>query len=150
MFRNSTGSSRYPYHESSSDSEEEILRRLKLQQSISLQSGQIAKYGGFSSPLMDQSINLDGFQPVLSSATNVASATTKPIKQHIASKSSNLYHSGHRQGSFSSRSGHRDLLNAAERGKIGSHSSSECSSNSSVEASVESNVGLINHEKKGK
>lgn len=46
-------------------------------------------------------------------------------------------------------SNNRDLLGQAERGKIGSHTSSECSSNSSVEASVESNVGLLNHEKKG-
>lgn len=44
---------------------------------------------------------------------------------------------------------HRDLLGQAERGKIGSNTSSECSSNSSVEASVESNTGLLNHEKKG-
>lgn len=37
----------------------------------------------------------------------------------------------------------------AERGKIGMpHSSSECSSNSSVEASVESNTGLVGGEKK--
>lgn len=130
------GSSRYPYHEnSSSDSEEEILRRLKLQQSISLQSGQIAKYGGFS-----QSINVDGFQPV--PTTDIS---TKPIK-HSSSRTSSLYNNGHR---YSNNSNHRDLLGQAERGKIGSHSSSECSSNSSVEASVESNTGLINHEKKG-
>jgi hypothetical protein len=131
------GSSRFPYHEnSSSDSEEEILRRLKLQQSISLQSGQIAKYGGFS-----QSINVDGFQPV--PTTDIS---TKPIK-HSSSRTSSLYNNGHR---YSNTSNHRDLLGQAERGKIGSHSSSECSSNSSVEASVESNMGLINHEKKGK
>ncbi|CRK88504.1 CLUMA_CG002261, isoform A [Clunio marinus] len=133
-------SSRYPYHEnSSSDSEEEILRRLKLQQSISLQSGQIAKYGGFSSPL-NQSINLDGFQPI--PIDNVVSSSTKPIK-YSSSRSSNF----HRFNNANSKN--RDLLGQAERGKIGSsHTSSECSSNSSVEASVESNMGLINHEKK--
>lgn len=42
-------------------------------------------------------------------------------------------------------------MGLAERGKVGiPPSSSECSSNSSVEASIESNTGLINGEKKGK
>lgn len=37
----------------------------------------------------------------------------------------------------------------AERGKIGiTHSSSECSSNSSVESNTQL-IGLINHERKG-
>lgn len=151
----SAGSSRYPYHEnSSSDSEEEILRRLKLQQSISLQSGQIAsKYGGFNSPL-NQSINFDGFQPILSLDNSVPSAT-KPIK-HSSSRSSSIYNNNNNNNFNSiniqrqnSRNQNRDLLGQAERGKIGSHSSSECSSNSSVEASVESNMGLISHERKG-
>lgn len=138
-------SSRYPYHEnSSSDSEEEILRRLKLQQSISLQSGQKTKYGGFSSPL-NQSINLDGFQPIPLD-NGVSSTSTKPIKYN-SSRTSSVYSNGHRYtGSHNNNS--RDLLGQAERGKIGSNTSSECSSNSSVEASVESNMGLINHEKK--
>lgn len=133
------GSSRYPYQEnSSSDSEEEILRRLKLQHSISLQSGQTSKYGGFS-----QSINLDGFQAVPTS--DVGMSSSKPIK-YSSSRSSILYNGGgHRYTS----NNHRDLLGQAERGKIGSNTSSECSSNSSVEASVESNTGLLNHEKKG-
>lgn len=44
----------------------------------------------------------------------------------------------------------RDPLGVAERGKVGLPiSSSECSSNSSVEASVESNTGLVSGEKKG-
>lgn len=44
-----------------------------------------------------------------------------------------------------------DPLGIAERGKVGlPPSSSECSSNSSVEASVESNTGLVNGKKKGK
>lgn len=133
------GSSRYPYQEnSSSDSEEEILRRLKLQHSISLQSGQTSKYGGFS-----QSINLDGFQPVPTS--DVGMSSSKPIK-YSSSRTSILYNNGgHR---YTGNNG-RDLLGQAERGKIGSNTSSECSSNSSVEASVESNTGLLNHEKKG-
>lgn len=137
------GSSRYPYHETSSDSEEEILRRLKLQQSISLQSGQKAKYGGFSSPL-NQSIHLDGFHPV--PMDNSVPSSTKPIK-YSSSRTSSIYSNGHRFTSNGNNT--RDLLGQAERGKIGSHTSSECSSNSSVEASVESNMGLINHEKKG-
>jgi synaptotagmin-14/16 len=140
-----TGSSRYPYHEnSSSDSEEEILRRLKLQQSISLQSGQIARYGGFSSPL-NQS-HLDGFQPI-SMDNGVSLTSSKPIK-YSSSRTSSIYNNGHRYSGVSNNNG-RDLLGQAERGKIGSHTSSECSSNSSVEASVESNMGLLNHEKKG-
>ena len=134
------GSSRYPYHEnSSSDSEEEILRRLKLQQSISLQSGQISKYGGFS-----QSINLDGFQPVPTDV-GLMSTTTKPVK-YSSSRTNSIYNTN---GQRFITSNSKDLLGQAERGKIGSHTSSECSSNSSVEASVESNTGLLNHEKKG-
>lgn len=45
---------------------------------------------------------------------------------------------------------HNDPLGLAEKGRIGiPHSSSDCSSNSSVEASVESNAGLMNGEQKG-
>lgn len=127
---------------------------MKLQQSISLQSGQIAsKYGGFNSPL-NQSINFDGFQPILSLDNSVPSAT-KPIK-HSSSRSSSIYNNNiNNNNNFNSiniqrqNSKNRDLLGQAERGKIGSHTSSECSSNSSVEASVESNMGLISHERKG-
>lgn len=44
----------------------------------------------------------------------------------------------------------RDPLAIAERGKVGlPPSSSESSSSSSVEASYESNTGLVNGEKKG-
>lgn len=43
-----------------------------------------------------------------------------------------------------------DPLGVAERGKVGlPPSSSECSSNSSADASVESNMGLLNGERKG-
>jgi hypothetical protein len=115
-----------------------------LQQSISLQSGQIARYGGFSSPL-NQSIHLDGFQPI--PMDNGALTSSKPIK-YSSSRASSLYNNGHQYSGVSNNNG-RDLLGQAERGKIGSHTSSECSSNSSVEASVESNMGLLNHEKKG-
>lgn len=157
-----TGSSRYPHHEnSSSDSEEEILRRLKLQQSISLQSGQIAKYG-LNGPL-NQSINFDGFQPILSLDSSIPSAT-KPFRNHNSSRSNSIYnnnintssniqrqqHNKINNNNISNSHNNRDLLGQAERGKIGSNTSSECSSNSSVEASVESNMGLISHERKGK
>jgi hypothetical protein len=139
------GSNRYPYHSnSSSDSEEEILRRLKLQQSISSHSGQISKYGGLNSPLN----HLDGFQSIHFDQNGTIpiegitspNSSSKPLK-HSSSRTSSYYRNNHNP---------RDLLGQAERGKIGSHSSSECSSNSSFEASVESNMGLINHEKKGK
>lgn len=49
------------------------------------------------------------------------------------------------------RESFNDPLGVAERGKVGvPPTSSECSSNSSVEASVESNMGLVNGIKKGK
>lgn len=90
------------------------MRRLKLQQSCSLQSGQLSRYSGgsFNSPL-SHNLNFSGLQQV---------TITSP----------------------------KDPLGLAERGKVGiPPSSSECSSNSSVEASIESNTGLINGEKKG-
>lgn len=102
-------------HESytSSDSEEEILRRLRMQQSSSLQSGQSSKYG--AGPLNEH----------LSSLKHITVAT-------------------HRER-------FHDPLGVAERGKVGlPPSSSECSSNSSADASVESNMGLLNGERKGK
>lgn len=137
-----------------------------MQQSISLKSGQIAKYGGLC-PL-NQSINFDGFQPILSlDNTNMPSAT-KPFRHHhnSSSRSSSNNNNNNIINNYNQRQQHsrisasninnnnninnRDLLGQAERGKIGSHTSSECSSNSSVEASVESNMGLISHERKGK
>jgi hypothetical protein len=95
---------------------------------------------------LNQSIHLDGFQPIPIDS-GVSLTSSKPIKYN-SSRTSSLYNNGHRYSGVSSNNG-RDLLGQAERGKIGSHTSSECSSNSSVEASVESNMGLINHEKKG-
>jgi hypothetical protein len=137
------GSDRHPFKEtSSSDSEEEVLRRLKLQQSKSIQSGQKTKYGGLYSPL-EQSIHLDGFQPVLvdTSATSSAKAN-----KYSSSNAISIYNKGHRF--ISGNNNNRDLLGQAERGKIGS-TSSECSSNSSVEASVDRNFGHLHNEKKG-
>lgn len=98
----------------SSDSEEELLRRLQMQQSSSLHSGQLsmAKYGG--GPLNDN----------LSSLKRITVAT-------------------HRER-------FNDPLGVAERGKVGMPpSSSECSSNSSADASVESNMGILHGERKG-
>lgn len=149
------GSKRYPYHDnSSSDSEDEILRRLKLQQSTSLTSEsnlfKCAEYGGLISDSNKQSINLEGFQPIL---TLDMLSTSKSIKHINTLKNNNFYNNNINNNNnirHSNKNQNRDLLGQAERGKIGTHTSSECSSNSSVEASVDSNVGLISHEKKGR
>lgn len=73
--------------------------------------------------------------------------------QHIEGSSSTSRSSHRGGGSGGGGSGKhrlRDPLGLAEGGKIGlPHSSSECSSNSSVEASMESNAGLVNGERKG-
>lgn len=96
----------------SSDSEEELLRRLQMQQSSSLHSGQLSKYG--AGPLNEN----------LSSLKHITVAT-------------------HRER-------FNDPLGVAERGKVGlPPSSSECSSNSSADASVESNMGILHGERKG-
>lgn len=108
-----------------------------------------AEYGGLISDSNKQSINLEGFQPIL---TLDMLPTAKSIKHNIALKNNNFYNNNISNNSnirCSNKNQNRDLLGQAERGKIGTNSSSECSSNSSVEASVESNVGLISHEKKG-
>jgi hypothetical protein len=105
-----------------------------------------AEYGGLISDSNKQSINLQGFQPIL---TLDSLSTSKSIKHNNTLKN-NFYNNNINNNNirYSSKSQNRDLLGQAERGKIGTHTSSECSSNSSVEASVESNVGLISHEKK--
>lgn len=96
----------------SSDSEEEILRRLRMQQSDSLHSGHQSNYGAGT-----HNENLSGLQHIT-------------IASH--------------------REKFNDPLGVAERGKVGvPPSSSECSSNSSADASVESNMGILNGEKKG-
>jgi len=124
-----------------------------LQQSTSLTSEsnlfKCAEYGGLISDSNKQSINLEGFQPIL---TLDMLPTSKSIKHNNALKNNNFYNNNISNNSnirCSNKNQNRDLLGQAERGKIGTNSSSECSSNSSVEASVESNVGLISHEKKG-
>lgn len=97
----------------SSDSEEEILRRLRMQQSDSVQSGgHLSKYGAGT---LNENLN-NGLQHIT-------------IASH--------------------RETFNDPLGVAERGKVGVPSSSECSSNSSADASVESNMGILNGEKKG-
>lgn len=83
-----------------------------MQQSSSLHSGQLSKYG--AGPLSE---NLSSLQQIT-------------ISSH--------------------REKFNDPLGVAERGKVGlPPSSSECSSNSSADASVESNMGILNGEKKG-
>lgn len=98
-------------YNTSSDSEEELLRRLQMQQSSSLHSGQLSKYG--AGPLNEN----------LNSLKHITVAT-------------------HRER-------FNDPLGVAERGKVGVPSSSECSSNSSADASVESNMGILHGERKG-
>lgn len=84
-----------------------------MQQSTSLHSGQLSKYG--AGPLSEN----------LSSLQQITIGTRKDVLS--------------------------DPLGVAERGKVGlPPSSSECSSNSSQDASVESNMGIINGERKGK
>lgn len=107
---------KHRYDNSSSDSEEEILRRLKLQQSCSLQSGQLSRYSGGPLSPLNQNFNFNGLQHVTIAPNDAL----------------------------------RDPLAIAERGKVGMPPSScESSSSSSVEASYESNTGLVNGEKKG-
>ncbi|XP_055539893.1 synaptotagmin-16 [Wyeomyia smithii] len=150
--------SRFAYDgNSSSDSEEEILRRLKLQQSCSLHSGQLSRYGaGALGPLDSGDLvpGLGGLQHVTIGAqgepSEVGGLTRKDSKKHGHHHQQHPHHHGHHHhGSRRHGSSSRDPLALAERGKIGMpHSSSECSSNSSVEASVESNTGLVGGEKK--
>lgn len=152
--------SRFAYDgNSSSDSEEEILRRLKLQQSCSLHSsGQLSRYGaGALSPLdPDLASSLGGLQHItigspLDEGQLIRKESSRKHHHHHGGHGHHHGGSGHHHHHHgSSRHGSsRDPLALAERGKIGMpHSSSECSSNSSVEASVESNTGLVGGEKK--
>ncbi|XP_021694543.1 synaptotagmin-14 isoform X1 [Aedes aegypti] len=150
--------SRFAYDgNSSSDSEEEILRRLKLQQSCSLHSsGQLSRYGaGALSPLdPDLAPSLGGLQHItIGSPLDEGQLSRKESRKHHHHHGHGHHHgsgNGHHHHHHSGRHGSsRDPLALAERGKIGMpHSSSECSSNSSVEASVESNTGLVGGEKK--
>lgn len=109
-------------------------------------SSKCAEYGGLNDEFRKQPINLDGFQPLL---TLEGMIPTSKIVKHNSSFKTNSFYNNTNNFRLSSKIQSRDLLGQAERGKIGTHSSSECSSNSSVEASVESNLGLISHEKKG-
>lgn len=83
-----------------------------MQQSSSLHSGQLSKYGA---------------GPLSENLSNLKHITVATHREH-----------------------YNDPLGVAERGKVGlPPSSSECSSNSSADASVESNMGLLNGECKG-
>lgn len=99
-----------------------------MQQSTSLHSGQLSKYG--AGPLSE---NLSSLQQITISGNGGPGGNGS-------------------NGSSTRRSdGFNDPLGVAERGKVGlPPSSSECSSNSSQDASIESNMGIINGERKGK
>ncbi|XP_055906060.1 synaptotagmin-14 [Eupeodes corollae] len=103
------------YENTSSDSEEEILRRLRLQQSRSIPNGQYTGYGINHINPLAQNYNFSDLQHI----------TVTP------------------------RDSSKDPLAIAERGKVGIPSShSECSSNDSIEASIDSNTGILTGEKK--
>lgn len=134
--------SRFPFHENtSSDSEEEILRRLKLAQSHNFQQSLAAsqhttggRYNGTG--LTHNLTNYSGLQNI-----TIAAKDTFDVER----KSKHKEKSRRRHSEK-----HSDPLGLAERGRIGiPQSSSDCSSSSSVEASVESNAGLVNGERKG-
>uniref|UniRef100_A0A336L4P4 CSON004162 protein n=1 Tax=Culicoides sonorensis TaxID=179676 RepID=A0A336L4P4_CULSO len=133
--------SRLPFHENtSSDSEEEILRRLKLAQSHNAQqfhqqqqqqqslSG--GRYNGTG--LTHNLTNYSGLQ-------NITLATKDALDNVEQSKCSSKKSSKHKDRSHNHHHHHRrhsdkhnDPLGLAERGRIGiPHSSSDCSSNSS-------------------
>ncbi|XP_058832479.1 synaptotagmin-16 isoform X2 [Topomyia yanbarensis] len=147
--------SRFAYDgNSSSDSEEEILRRLKLQQSCSLHSGQLSRYGaGALSPQggdPNLAPSLTGLQHVTIGASGGEEPELINLGRKDSKKHGHHHHHHHQRHHHDHRNASsRDPLALAERGKVGMpHSSSECSSNSSVEASVESNTGLVGGEKK--
>ncbi|KAI9584919.1 hypothetical protein GQX74_006814 [Glossina fuscipes] len=113
------------YENTSSDSEEDILRRLRLQQArlTSPHGGGGAGVGQYTSYGINQ---------------------VNPLSQNFAYVSSDL-----QRVTVTPRDFSRDPLAIAERGKVGIPSShSECSSNDSVEASFDSNTGILMAEKK--
>ena len=67
------------------------------------------------------------------------------------SQNFNYFNSDLQRVTVAPRDSSRDPLAIAERGKVGIPSShSECSSNDSVEASIDSHTGILTGEKKGK
>uniref|UniRef100_A0A1A9UFI7 Uncharacterized protein n=1 Tax=Glossina austeni TaxID=7395 RepID=A0A1A9UFI7_GLOAU len=113
------------YENTSSDSEEDILRRLRLQQArlTSPHGGGAAGVGQYTSYGINQ---------------------VNPLSQNFAYVSSDL-----QRVTVTPRDFTRDPLAIAERGKVGIPSShSECSSNDSVEASFDSHTGILMAEKK--
>ncbi|XP_032309568.1 synaptotagmin-14 isoform X1 [Drosophila ananassae] len=106
------------YENTSSDSEEDILRRLRWHQQHQLGD----KHGNYG-----MGIN-----------------QANPLTAH----SFNYHHAG---SDLQRVTVTRDPLAVAERGKVGIPSShSECSSNDSMEASVDSHTGILTGESKGK
>lgn len=126
------------------------MRRLKLAQSHNLQSAQQlhhqqslsgGRYNGTG--LTHNLTNYSGLQNITLATKDALDVEHKKSSKH---KDRSHHHHHHRHHSDK----HNDPLGLAERGRIGfPHSSSDCSSNSSVEASVESNAGLVNGERKG-
>uniref|UniRef100_A0A1B0FFX0 C2 domain-containing protein n=2 Tax=Glossina TaxID=44049 RepID=A0A1B0FFX0_GLOMM len=113
------------YENTSSDSEEDILRRLRLQQArlTSPHGGGGAGVGQYTSYGINH---------------------VNPLSQNFAYVSSDL-----QRVTVTPRDFTRDPLAIAERGKVGIPSShSECSSNDSVEASFDSHTGILMAEKK--
>uniref|UniRef100_A0A1I8Q2V0 C2 domain-containing protein n=2 Tax=Stomoxys calcitrans TaxID=35570 RepID=A0A1I8Q2V0_STOCA len=109
------------YDNTSSDSEEDILRRLRLQQAR-----------------------------IASSASGSGSFTNYGINQlNPLSQNFNYFNSDLQRVTVTPRDSNKDPLAIAERGKVGIPSShSECSSNDSVEASIDSHTGILSGEKK--
>lgn len=119
------------------------MRRLKLAQSHSLQQGIQQSNGGRYAGLTHNLTNYSGLQNITLATKDALDVEHKKSSKH---KDRSHHHHHHRRHSDK----HNDPLGLAERGRIGiPHSSSDCSSNSSVEASVESNAGLVNGERKG-
>ncbi|XP_061401821.1 synaptotagmin-14 [Musca vetustissima] len=109
------------YDNTSSDSEEDILRRLRLQQA------RIASSGSGSGSFTNYGIN-----------------QLNPLSQNF-----NYFNSDLQRVTVTPRDSSKDPLAIAERGKVGIPSShSECSSNDSVEASIDSHTGILSGEKK--
>lgn len=80
------------------------------------------------------------------SYTNYGINQLNPLSQNF-----NYFNSDLQRVTVAPRDSSRDPLAIAERGKVGIPSShSECSSNDSVEASIDSHTGILTGEKKGK
>lgn len=119
-----------------------MLRRLRMQQSGSIHSGHTSLSGIATSPLGPIITNYGGAGGKSNSVIGGGGGVTGVDALHPVLVAA-MPPSGGRDTC-------NDPLGVAERGKVGvPPSSSECSSNSSVEASAESNTGLMTGSKKG-